>query len=70
MIQPAPQPWGSKNSDRLAYDGSGRMIAKRYTTGTVAGEDFNVVVGFTTEYDRSSNKFFERELHAESRSQL
>ncbi len=28
------------------------------------------VVGFTTSFDRSSNKFFERHLHAESRSQL
>ncbi len=49
--------WGDRSSDRLGYDGAGRMIAKRYLNpsgGTTA------IVGFTTEYDRASNKFFER----------
>ena len=41
------------------------MISKRYVT---SGGD--LVVGFTTAYDRASNKVYERALHAESRSSL
>jgi RHS repeat-associated protein len=59
--QPTP-PWGSISTDHLGYDGSGRLIGKRYiNSGTT-------LVGFTTQYDPSSNKLFERALHAESRS--
>ncbi len=56
--------WGSISTDQLGYDGSGRMIGKRYFNGT------NVTVGFTSAYDESSNKLFERPLHAEERSSL
>ncbi len=64
--------WGNQSSDRLGYDGSGRIIAKRYLGGDDDSDDDDTtaVVGFTTEYDRASNKFFERALHAESRSHL
>ena len=31
---------------------------------------FQPVVGFTTAYDRASNKLYERALHAEDRSSL
>jgi YD repeat-containing protein len=61
--------WGGASDDRLGYDGSGRMIAKRYLNPS-SGSPTTAVVGFTTEYDRSSNKFFERALHAENRSHL
>jgi hypothetical protein len=59
--------WGDKTTDRLGYDGSGRMIAKRFLpTGSSTA-----LVGFTTEYDPSSNKLFERALQGdESRSAL
>jgi YD repeat-containing protein len=62
-----PNPaWGDKTTDRLGYDGSGRMIAKRFLpSGSTTSR-----VGFTTAYDPSSNKLFERALHAESRSAL
>jgi RHS repeat-associated protein len=56
--------WGSISTDQLGYDGSGRPIGKRHS---LSG---SVVVGFTTAYDPSSNKLFERALHAESRSSL
>jgi RHS repeat-associated protein len=56
--------WGSIGTDQLGYDGSGRLIGKRHF---LAG---SVLVGFTTAYDPSSNKLFERALHAESRSSL
>jgi hypothetical protein len=51
------------------------MIAKRFLAGgindtTHAYMDTTPVVGFTTAYDKSSNKFYERELHVESRSHL
>ncbi len=65
MQSGVPNPsWTS--GDFLGYDGAGRMIAKRYLNpgGGAA------LVGFTTEYDRSGNKFFERALHAENRSHL
>ncbi|QNN23312.1 hypothetical protein HED60_13850 [Planctomycetales bacterium ZRK34] len=70
-----PNPaWGSAGSDRLGYDGAGRMIAKRFLAGGIDGSgaynDTTPVVGFTTAFDKSSNKFYERELHAESRSHL
>jgi len=61
--QTAPA-WGDITTDQLAYDGSGRPIGKRHIlSGTT-------LVGFTTAYDPSSNKLFERALHAESRSSL
>ncbi len=56
--------WGNITTDQLGYDGAGRMIGKRYFNGG------NVLVGFTSAYDMSSNKFFERPLHAEERSCL
>jgi hypothetical protein len=70
--QPTP-PWGSGASDQLGYDGAGRAIAKRYLQphgGPGSPSPATLVVGFTTAYDRSSNKLFERHLHAESRSHL
>jgi len=56
--------WGSISTDQLGYDGAGRIIGKRYFNGS------NVIVGFTSAYDMSSNKYFERPLHAEERSSL
>ncbi len=70
--QPTP-PWGAASGDRLGYDGAGRMIAKRYlqnSSGSGSPMPAALVVGFTTEYDRASNKLYERHLHAESRSHL
>jgi YD repeat-containing protein len=76
-VQPAvPLPaWGDDSSDQLGYDGSGRMIAKRYLTGGINGSsyaynDATSLVGFTTSFDRASNKLYERHLHAEERSHL
>jgi RHS repeat-associated protein len=57
--------WGSSTTDRLGYDGTGRNITKRYMNSSSG-----LVVGFTTAYDRASNKTYERHLHAESRSHL
>ncbi len=67
--------WGTPSSDRLGYDGSGRMIAKRYLAGginstTFAYNNATPVVGNTTAFDPADNKFYERALHAESRSFL
>ena len=65
--------WGSISSDRLGYDGSGRAFTKRYLAGGVgSGGDNNTValLGFTTEFDRASNKFYERALHAANRSHM
>jgi RHS repeat-associated protein len=67
--------WGSQSSDRLGYDGAGRPITKRYLAGGINGSTgaYNnpaAVVGFTTEYDLSSNKFYERHLHCAERSHL
>jgi YD repeat-containing protein len=60
-----PNPtWTS--GDFLGYDGAARMIAKRF----LAPHSGLLVVGFSSEYDRSGNKFFERALHAEDRSHL
>jgi RHS repeat-associated protein len=56
--------WGDVTTDRLGYDGAGRMTTKRYLKGSA------VLIGNTTVYDKSSNKLFERSLHAESRSHL
>lgn len=62
-----PNPaWGDATTDRLGYDGSGRLIAKRF----LPSGSTTALVGFTTSYDPSSNKLFERALHAESRSAL
>ena len=58
--------WGDNTTDRLGYDGSGRLIAKRF----LPSGSTTALVGFTTQYDPSSNKLFERALHAESRSSL
>jgi RHS repeat-associated protein len=68
---PTP-PWGSATTDQLGFDGVGRVITKRYLLPSGGGSPgpATLVVGFTTAYDRSSNKLFERHLHAESRSHL
>ncbi len=71
-----PNPaWGTPSSDRLGYDGSGRMIAKRYLTGGINSTTFaynstTPVVGNTTAFDPADNKFYEQALHAENRSFL
>ncbi|WP_093281801.1 RHS repeat-associated core domain-containing protein [Verrucomicrobium sp. GAS474] len=66
--------WGDQSSDRLGYDGAGRMITKRYLTGGLDGSgayaDTTALVGFTASHDRAGNKMYERALHAESRSSL
>ena len=68
--------WGTTpaTDDRLGYDGAGRMITKRYVDSTLGGSneysDPTPVVGFTTAFDKSSNKNYERHLHAENRSHL
>ena len=63
--------WGSPSSDRLGYDGAGRPIAKRYLPFSDGSyTSFTPVVGFSTAFDRASNKFYERALHAENRSHL
>jgi RHS repeat-associated protein len=67
--------WGNQSSDRLGYDGAGRAITKRYLAGgidpTTHGYiNTSALVGFTTEYDFSSNKFYEREVRCEERSHL
>jgi YD repeat-containing protein len=61
--QPTPA-WGNIGTDQLGYDGAGRLIGKRYFDSSA------VMVGLTSAYDKSSNKLFERALHAESRSSL
>jgi len=69
-----PNPdWGDRSSDRLGYDGAGRMITKRYFDATASSSGYtntSAVVGFTTAFDLSSNKLYERHLHAERRSHL
>ncbi len=67
--------WGNQSSDRLGYDGAGRMITKRYLAGGIDGgsgayNNSSSLVGQTTVFDKGSNKLYERELHAESRSHL
>ncbi len=76
-VQPAVTnpAWGNQSSDRLGYDGAGRPITKRYLAGGINGStgaynNSSAVVGFTTEYDLSSNKFYERHLHCAERSHL
>jgi RHS repeat-associated protein len=64
--QPTP-PWGGNATDRLGYDGSGRLIAKRFIPSS---DTAGLPVSFTTAYDPSSNKLFERPLHAENRAAL
>jgi hypothetical protein len=57
--------WGSITTDHLGYDGSGRLIGKRHFNGS------SVIIGFTSAYDPSGNKLFERALHGnEDRSSL
>jgi len=71
-----PNPaWGNISSDRLGYDGAGRMIAKRYLAGGINGTThaYNTptsVAGFTTYYDYAGNKLYERQLQVENRSAL
>jgi RHS repeat-associated protein len=69
----ANPPWvappAGQSADRLGYDGAGRMITKRYVN-TSSGTPTSALVGFTTAFDRASNKFYERALHAEPRSSL
>jgi RHS repeat-associated protein len=62
-------PWGSFATYRLGYDGAGRMISKAYRCFGFE-VPFQAVVGFTTAFDRASNKLYERALHAEERSHL
>jgi RHS repeat-associated protein len=76
-VQPAVAnpAWGNQSSDRLGYDGASRPITKRYLAGGINGStgaynNSSAVVGFTTEYDPSSNKYYERHLHCEERSHL
>jgi YD repeat-containing protein len=71
-----PNPgWGTRSSDRLGYDGAGRLITKRYLDGgiddtgespTYAYNDPTAIVGFTTAFDDASNKTYERHLHSDS----
>jgi hypothetical protein len=76
-VQPAVAnpAWGNQLSDRLGYDGAGRPITKRFLAGGINGSTHaynnpSSLVGFTTEYDLASNKFYERHLHCEERSHL
>lgn len=65
--------WGDASSDRLGYDGVGRMITKRYVGSALSGDSYYdpmCLTGHTTQYDDSSNKLYERHLHAENRSFL
>ncbi len=66
--------FGTAASDRLGYDGSGRMVAKRFIPAGLNGEggytSTTPVVGFTTSFDKAGNKYYERMLHAENRSHL
>ena len=65
--------WGDQSSDRLGYDGAGRMIAKRFLDATAGAGGYSStssLVGFTTQFDKASNKLYERHLHAENRSHL
>src|SRR5580658_141917 len=60
-----PNPaWGNISTDRLGYDGSGRMITKRFLAGGINGttgayNNTTSLVGFTSWYDPSSSKLFE-----------
>ena len=70
-------PWGDQSSNRLGYDGSGRMVTKRYLAGGISSggstNEYNnptAVVGQTTAYDHAGNKLFERSLQAQDRSSL
>ena len=71
---PVNPAWGDVSSDRLGYDGAGRAITKRYLSSALNDangySDPTSVVGLTTAFDRASNKFYERALHAENRSHL
>jgi RHS repeat-associated protein len=66
---------GDNTTDRLGFDGSGRMITKRYLTGGINGSTYaynntSALVGQTTAYDHGGNKFYERSLQAADRSNL
>ena len=71
---PANPAWGNNTSDRLGYDGAGRNITKRYLSSTLNAQNgyanTTAIVGNTAAYDRAGDKFYERALHAESRSFL
>jgi RHS repeat-associated protein len=72
---PNPNPGWNTSSDCIGYDGAGRMITKRYLIGGInssngAYNNSTPVVGFTTSFDPSSNKLFEFDLHAPTRSHL
>jgi hypothetical protein len=68
--------WGNISTDQLGYDGAGRMITKRYLIGGINGStnaynNTTALVGYTTSFDRASNKLYERHLEGgESRSHL
>ncbi|OQB84023.1 MAG: tRNA nuclease WapA precursor [Planctomycetes bacterium ADurb.Bin126] len=65
--------WGDQSSDRLGYDGAGRMIVKRFLDATAGAGGYSsttALLGFTTAFDKASNKLYERHLHAENRSHL
>jgi len=76
MTTSVPNPsWGDDSSDHLGYDGAGRMITKRFLAGGIDSEtgaysDPTSILGFTTNFDKASNKLYERHLHSESRSHL
>jgi len=71
---PVNPSWGNNSSDRLGYDGAGRNITKRYVSSTLNAQNgyanTTALVGNTTAYDRSGNKFYERALQAEERDNL
>ena len=67
--------WGNISTDRLGYDGAGRMITKRYLTGGINGttnayNNTTALIGYTTSFDRAGNKLYERHLESEDRSHL
>ena len=66
-----PPPWGTAGdltADRLGYDGARRPIAKRHMMP--GGGTPTALLCFTSAYDPSANKLFERPVHAESRASL
>lgn len=62
------------SSDRLGYDGAGMNITKRYLSGTLNSKNgfskTTALVGNTTAYDRSGNKFYGRASQAGERDDL
>ena len=76
-VQPnvANPAWGNQSTDRLGYDGAARPTTKRFLAAGINGttnayNSATSLVGFTTAYDKASNKLYERNLHAENRSHL